>query len=191
MSGMLPQHYALTEAVVAVIGAYAVTRAARISPRFLAGLLPFALAGFVGTIRIGIGMTGSIEHIHQLFSRPGAVFGLGCLVGALAAGNAWLPPLLGVAAAALAILVPGTVPSAFAALVLVGAAFAYRGNPDRAPLAATSFAVLLIGRLVTDPLRAACPALAWHSFHLAVATWLLLLVIFVLPSQQRVQACSR
>lgn len=185
MTVLLPQHYALTEAVAAVAGAFAIARTARVSPWFAAGLAPFALAALVGTIRISAGLAGSIEDIHQFLSRSGALFGLGCMVGVLAVRNAWLPPLLGVASAALAVLVPGAVSPAFIVLGLVGAVFAYRANPGRAPQTAASFAFLLVGRLATDPLRAAHPALAWHSFHLAVAIWLLLLAILVAPRQQR------
>jgi hypothetical protein len=73
-------------------------------------------------------------------------------------------------------------------LVLAGSVFAYRANPTRAPLAAACFALLLIGRLGTDPLRATLPALAWHMFHLAVAIWLLLMVAIVLPGAKRAPA---
>lgn len=189
MSGMLPQHYALTEAVVALAGVFAITHTVRASLWFAAGLAPFALAALVGTIRIGAGLTGSIEHVHQFLSRPGSLFGLGCLAGVMAARNAWLPPLLGLAAATLAVLVPGAVSPAFAAILLLGAVFAYRANPGKALLAAACFALLLIGRLATDPLRATLPALAWHSFHLAVAVWLLLLATVVLPGQKRMPTC--
>jgi hypothetical protein len=188
MSALLPQHFALSEAVVAAAGAFAIARAARVSPWFAAGLAPFALAALVGTIRIGAGLTGSIEDIHQFLSRSGALFGLGCLVGVLVARYRALPPLLGGAACALAFVVPSALTPLFAGLILLGAALAYRANPGSAKLAAASFAVLLIGRLATDPLRAAHPALAWHMFHLAVAFWLLLLAIHLVPSLPRAKA---
>ncbi len=189
MSVLLPQHYALTEAVVAVVGVFAIARATRVSRWFAAGIAPFALAALVGTIRISAGLTGSIEHIHQVLSRHGALFGLGCLVGVLAARNVWLPPALGVAAAALAVLAPGAVSPVFALLILLGAILAYRANSGRAPLAGASFAFLLIARLATDPLRATLPAFAWHSFHLAVALWLLLQATVVLSGRQHEPAC--
>jgi hypothetical protein len=188
MTALLPQHFALSEAVVAAAGTFAIARAARVSPWFAAGLAPFALAALVGTIRISAGLTGPIEDIHQFLSRSGALFGLGCLVGALAVRHPVLPPLLGGAAFALAVVVPGALTPLFAGLILLGAAMAYRANPGRAKLAAASFVVLLVGRLATDPLRAAHPALAWHMFHLAVALWLLLLALVLVPNLPRAKA---
>ena len=184
MNALVPQHYALSEAVVAVVGVFAIARATRVSYWFAAGIAPFALAALFGTIRISAGLTGSIEHIHQFLSRHGALFGLGCLVGVLAARNAWLPPALGAAAAALAVLAPGAVSPVFALLISLGAIFAYRANPGKAPLASASFAFLLVARLATDPLRATLPALAWHSFHLAVALWLFLQATVVLSGRK-------
>ncbi|WP_353205486.1 hypothetical protein [Sphingomonas sp.] len=188
MSALLPQHYALTEAAVAAAGAYATTRSARARAWFAVGLAPFALAALVGTIRIAAGLTGPIEQIHGCLSRSGALFGLGCLAGVLVSRRGWLPPALGFAAVALTVVVPSATASAFVVLVVTGSVFAYRANPARAPLAAACFALLLIGRLATDPLRAALPALAWHAFHLAVAVWLLLLVAIVLPDRKRIRA---
>jgi hypothetical protein len=185
MSALLPQHYALSEAAVLVAGSYAVMRSVRRRQWFAVGLAPFALAALVGTIRIGTGLTGRIEQTHIFLSRSGALFGLGCLVGVLASRRALLPPALGFAAVALTVVVPFATAPAFMVLVLAGSVFAYRANPTRAPLAAACFALLLIGRLGTDPLRATLPALAWHMFHLAVAIWLLLMVAIVLPGAKR------
>ena len=188
MSALLPQHYALTEAAVLVAGSYAVMRSVHVRQWFAVGLAPFALAALVGTIRIGTGLTGWIEQIHAFLSRSGALFGLGCLLGVLASRRGWLPPALGFVAAALSVVVPVATAPAFMVLVLAGSVFAYRANPARAPLAAACFALLLISRLATDPLRATLPALAWHSFHLAVAIWLLLLLAIVLPGAKSMTA---
>ncbi len=185
MSALLPQHFALTEALVAAAGAFGIARTARVSPWFALGLAPFACAGLIGAIRIGTGMTGAVEHLHQFLSRPGALFGLGCLLGALVGRKIWLPPLIGIVAAILAILIPAAGTPAFVALIVVGAMAAYRVDAGRGLFAAASFALLLVGRLATDPLRVAHPSLAWHLFHLSVALWLLLIVrIALLLSDQ-------
>ena len=185
MSALLPQHYALTEALVAAAGAIAIARTARVSPWFAIGLGPFAIAGLVGAIRIGAEVTGPIELLHQILSRPGALFGLGCLVGVLAGQTGWRPPFIGLAAAAIAVLEPVFGMSAFVGLILLGTVLAYRARPESAKLAASSFSLLLIGRLATDVLRSAHPALAWHMFHLVVAIWLLVLAAVVLPHKLR------
>ena len=119
--------------------------------------------------------------VHQFLSRAGAVFGLGCMVGVMAGRIPWLAPVLGGAAGILAVFIPGAMVPTFLALTLVGSWLVYRAVDGQAPLVAASFTVLLIGRLATDPLRAAHSALAWHLFHLAVAQWLVLLAIIVIP----------
>lgn len=181
MSALLPQHFALTEAAVVLAGVFSASTAARINKWWVVGMLPFMLAALVGTIRISAGLTGNIELLHQFLSRAGALFGVGCMVAVMAGRPAWLPPLLGLAAGTLAVLVPSAQVPAFAALFLAGSILAYRSARGGAWVAA-GFAVLLIGRLVTDPLRAAHPALAWHGFHLAVAVWLVLVAHQVAPA---------
>lgn len=172
MNVVMPQHYALTDAIVLTVGVFAIFLVTRVNRWLAVGLAPFVLAALVGTIRISVGLVGPIVTLHQFLSRTGAVFGLGCLVGALAVRSAWLPPALGLVAAVLVILAPGAATSIFAVLVVAGAVLAYRSCPDKALLAAASFSLLLVGRVVTDPLRSTSPALAWHMFHMAVALWL-------------------
>ncbi len=181
MSALLPQHFAVTEAVVVAAGAFAMARTARINAWWAVGIAPFMLAALVGTIRISAGLAGDFELVHQFLSRAGAVFGLGCMIGVMAGRARWLAPVLGGAAGMLAVLIPGAMVPTFLLLTLVGAWLAYRVADGKALLVAASFTVLLIGRLATDPLRAAHPALAWHLFHLAVALWLVLLAIIVIP----------
>jgi hypothetical protein len=178
---MLPAHFAATEAAVVIAGAFAMARTARINAWWCVGIAPFMLAALVGTIRISAGLAGDMELLHQLLSRAGALFGLGCMVGVMMGRPAWLPPLLGLAAGALAMLIPGAQVPAFAALFLTGSVLAYRSARGGAGVAA-SFAVLLIGRLGTDVLRAAHPGFAWHGFHLAVALWLILVAHQVAPA---------
>ena len=181
MSALLPQQFAVTEAVVVAAGAFAMARTARINAWWAVGIAPFMLAALVGTIRINAGLAGDFELAHQFLSRAGAVFGLGCMIGVMAGRARWLAPVLGGVSGILAVLIPGAMVPTFLVLTLVGAWLAYRAADRQARLVAASFTVLLIGRLATDPLRAAHPALAWHLFHLAVALWLLLLAIIVIP----------
>ena len=96
---------------------------------------------------------------------------------------------LGFAANLLAILVPTAIPMPFAALILSEAVFAYWVCPGRAILASASFALLLIGRLLTNPLLSTSPAFAWHALHLVMVLWLLLFAAFSLASQRRCPAC--
>lgn len=185
VTNLLPPHFALSEALVAVAGVYAIVRALPMSKWFALGLVPVALAGLVGAIRIGAGMTGPIVELHQFLSRPGALFGLGLMVGILLGRGAWLPPALGVAAAAVVILAPAANPVVFLALILSGAVLAYRVALNRKALAAVSFAFLLIAIAASAPFGKTQPAFAWHLFHVLAALWFILVAAFVPMSGPR------
>ena len=179
MSDILPIHYALSEAAVAAAGAYACAKAWPVNSWFAIGLAAVALAGLVGAIRIAAGLSGSIVTIHEFLSRAGALFGLGCMFGAMLARGQMLPPLLGLAAAALGFFIPALTAPLFGTFILGGAVLAYRTAPSHRLLAAGSFAFLVCAALFSAPLRETYPGFAWHVFHMLVASWFVLVAIFV------------
>jgi hypothetical protein len=182
----LPLHFALSEALIAVAAIYAVAQTWRVDRWLAVGLAAIAAAAFVAVIRIAARMTGEIVILHEFLSQYGTLFGLGCLCGALLGWRAWLPPVLGAVVAVLGMTFPEAHPLLLAALILGGAALAYRSTADRKFLAAGSFAFLLLAGLASMPFRADYPALGWHIFHTLVAVWYVLVVAFVpgsLPSR--------
>lgn len=179
MSEVLPLHYALSEALIVIAAIYAIARAWPLNPWFAAGLAATAVAAVVAIVRIAGGMTGEIIILHEFLSRYGALFGLGCMFGAMLEDKAWLPPLLGLIAAALAMAFPWTHLLLLACLILGGAVVAYRRIAERKLLAAGSFAFLLLAGLASMPFRADSPALGWHIFHTLVAVWYGLVATFV------------
>lgn len=182
----LPLHFALSEALIIVAAIYAVAHTWRVDRWLAVGLVAMAVAAFVAVIRIAAQMTGEIVILHEFLSQYGALFGLGCIFGALLGWRAWLPPVLGAVAAALGMVFPEAHPLLLVALILCGAALAYRNTADRKFLAAGSFAFLLLAGLASMPFRANYPALGWHIFHTLVAVWYVLVVTLVpgsLPSR--------
>ena len=179
MSDMLPIHYALSEAAIVAAGGYAVVKAWPANRWFAIGLAALAVAGLIGAIRIASGMTGSIIILHEFLSRIGAIFGLGCIIGVMLMRGQMLPPLLGLAAASLAIFVPALTTPLFGAFILGGAFLAYRGAPNHKFLAAGSFAFLVCAALFSAPLRITYPGFGWHVFHILVALWFVLVATFV------------
>ena len=98
MSDFLPIHYALSEAAIVAAGGYAVVKVWPINRWFAIGFAAVAVAALIGAIRIITGMTGSIIILHEFLSRIGAIFGLGCIFGAMLMRAQMLPPLLGLTA---------------------------------------------------------------------------------------------
>ncbi len=182
MGDVLPIHYALSEALIVIAAIYAVARAWPVNRWFAVGLAAAAVAALVAVVRIAGGLTGDIILLHEFLSRYGALIGLGCMAGALLSHKAWLPPLVGMVAAALAMAFPSTHLLLLAGLILGGAALSYRRTAERKLLAAGSFAVLLLAGLVSLPFRVDHPAIGWHIFHTLVAVWYALVAAFVTGS---------
>ncbi len=179
MTDHLPLHYALSEALIVIAAVYAVARTWPTNRWFAVGLAAAGVAALVAIVRIVVGLAGDIVILHEFLSRYCALFGLGCMGGAMLGWKAWLPPLLGVVAAGLGMTFPAATPLLLAGLILGGAALVYRRTADRKFLAAGSFAFLLLAGLASMPFRADFPALGWHIFHTLVAIWYMLVAAFV------------
>jgi hypothetical protein len=179
VSDILPIHYALSEAAIVAAGGYAFAKAWPVNQWFAVGLAAVALAGLIAVIRIVVGMTGLIVTLHEFLSRIGAIFGLGCICGAMLVRGQMLPPLLGLAAATLVFFVPALGAPLFGILILGGAVLAYCAALKRKLLAAGSFAFLVCAALFSAPLRITHPGLGWHVFHVLVALWFVLVAMFV------------
>ncbi|MEN9717267.1 MAG: hypothetical protein RIQ99_145 [Pseudomonadota bacterium] len=170
-----PLHYALSEAVVAAAAALGITRLIPQNRLGALGLLPFGLAGLIGTIQIAADLTGSIAGFHQFLSRSGTVFGLICLIGAVLPRRDWRPVGIGLAAGALITALPVAGMPLFGVLMLSGTICVYRTAPKATALAAgAGFALLAAAQVIAASLRPTHPALAWHLFHIMVAAWLLI-----------------
>lgn len=179
MSDILPIHYALSEAAIMAAGGYAIVKAWPVNRWFATGLAAMTVAALIGTIRIALGLTGYTITLHEFFSRYGALFGLGCIVGTMLTRGQILPPLLGLGAASLVLLVPAFATPLFGVLILGGAVLAYRAALNRRFLAAGSFAFLICSALFSAPLRTNFPSFGWHVFHMLAAVWFVLVATFV------------
>jgi hypothetical protein len=169
---LLPQHYALSEAVIVATGSIAVFRARSDRPWLALGLAPFILAGLIGTVRIGFALENAdLTALHQSVSRLGGLFGLGSLVGALWRQRVLDTVLLGLAALAAGWLAPALVVVLFITLSLAGAGLIWRQLGQNKWLNSFGFLLLVSAKLGGDSLRETHPDLAWHFFHLMVALW--------------------
>lgn len=176
-----PAHYALSEAVLALVTAWTVWRLMPRERMAAWALVPFGLAALIGAVRLAAGITGPIIEVHQFVSRSGGVFGLTILVAVLAGLRDGRALACGLAAAALALAVPVLAQPLFVALIIAGMALAARRAPVNAALAAAGFSILLAAQLVSTSLRPAHPALAWHLFHVLVAVWVLAVGAVIRP----------
>ena len=172
----MPLHYALTDALVALIagwGALKMWRTGR--PLAALGLSLFGLAGMIGTIRITSGLIEPLAMLHKGVSQLGGLAGLALLLGHLLRGKGirlGTGVVLGAATAlvALAAALPAIGAVLFVLMLIAAIALCLQ---TRNHLGAAGFAVMLLNVTLVRQSGSMGADLSWHLYHLLVATWLL------------------
>jgi hypothetical protein len=172
----MPLHYALTDALVALIagwGALMMWRTGR--PLAALGLSLFGLAGMIGTIRITSGLIEPLAMLHKAVSQLGGIAGLALLLGHLLRSNGLrlgIGVVLGAAGVlvALAVALPAIGAVVFVLMLVAAIALCLR---SRNYLGAAGFAVMLLNIALARQSDYLDADLSWHVYHLLVATWLL------------------
>ena len=172
----MPLHYALTDALVALIagwGALMMWRTGR--PLAALGLSLFGLAGMIGTIRITSGLIEPLAMLHKGVSQLGGLAGLALLLGQLLRGKGirlGTGVVLGAATAlvALAAALPAIGAVLFVLMLIAAIALCLQ---SRNHLGAAGFAVMLLNVTLVRQSGYLGADLSWHIYHLFVATWLL------------------
>ena len=172
----MPLHFALTDALVALIagwGALMMWRTGR--PLAALGLSLFGLAGMIGTIRITSGLIEPLAMLHKGVSQLGGLAGLALLLGYLLRGKGirlGTGVVLGAATAlvALAAALPAIGAVLFVLMLIAAIALCLQ---SRNHLGAAGFAVMLLNVSLVRQSGFMGADLSWHLYHLLVATWLL------------------
>ena len=172
----MPLHYALTDALVALVagwGALMLWRTDR--PLAALGLALFSLAGVIGTIRITSGLIEPLAMLHKGVSQLGGIAGLALLLGHLLRSKGLrlvTGIVLGVAIAlaALAAALPALGAILFVLMLVCAIAMSLR---SRNLLGAAGFAVMLLNITLVRQSDYLGADLSWHLYHLLVAAWLL------------------
>lgn len=178
----LPTHFAVTDALVALTGAWGGWYLGRIGRwAGAAGLALFGLAGAIGTIRIIGGLDAELAALHRFASQTGGLIGLLLILHQIRGAR---PPLshpfvlaaLLIVAALLSVAVPMVGAVLFVAGLLCGAWLLWRGTGQgqHRIAAALGFALMLPNVLLVRASPMLSADAAWHGYHLIVALWLCL-----------------
>lgn len=171
----MPLHFAITDALVALIGAWGTWRMLRErEPVAGLGFALFALAGFIGTMRITSGQIDQLAMVHKIASQLGGIAGLVLLLSTIVRKQLWrhstmVSVLAALAAFAIAALVPAIGAGLFVAMLLVATALLFR---VRAYAGAAGFALMLINLALVRQSVLLGPDISWHAYHVIVAIWL-------------------
>lgn len=179
----MPLHYALSDGLVGVVGMWGLWTLVR-RGQLLAGLGLglFGLAGLIGLVRITSGLIEPMAVLHKSVSQLGGLAGLVLILSGLLRHLGLKVPALGVlAAAVVAVAIAAQMPAVgqglFAAGLLAGIVVLAlaQGSVNFRVQSALAFALMLPNVLLLRGAPALNPDLRWHTYHLIVALWLVLL----------------
>jgi hypothetical protein len=172
----MPLHYALTDALVALVagwGALMLWRTDR--PLAALGLCLFGLAGAIGTIRITSGLIEPLANLHKGVSQLGGIAGLALLLAQILRDKGLqlrTGVVLGVAIALAALAATLPALGAFLFVLMLVAAIALCLQ-SRNQLAVAGFVVMLLNVTFVRQSGYMGADLSWHLYHLLVVAWLL------------------
>lgn len=176
----MPLHYAITDALVALVAAWGAWHMHQShKPAAALGLALFGIAGAIGTVRIVSGMVDELAMIHKAASQLGGIAGASLLMSEIVRTNGWPHRFaLSLVAATVAMLVAIAAPLAgaalFAILLVAGAVLLLRrAKQDRASLiGGLGFGLMLVNVLLVRQSPVLGPDWSWHLYHVIVAIWL-------------------
>jgi hypothetical protein len=172
----MPLHYALTDALVALIACWGVVKLWRTDrPLAALGLSLFGLAGAIGTIRITSGLIEPLAMLHKGVSQLGGIAGLTLLLAQILRDKGLrlgtgVVLSVAVALAALVATLPALGAALFVLMLVAAIALCLQ---SRNQLAAAGFVVMLLNVTLVRQSGYLGADLSWHLYHLFVATWLL------------------
>jgi hypothetical protein len=188
----VPTHYALSDGLVALVGAWGAWRLVR-SRQLLAavGIALFGVAGAIGAARFGSGLVDPWAAVHRLASQIGGLAGLGLVLSEIlkmtGRHHSPLTSVIGAATVAgLSVVVPAAGAILFVAGLLGGVLLLGLGKGPVRPniRGALGFGLMLPNVILVrqSPLLGA--DMRWHLYHVFVALWLAITVV-LLKSKQR------
>jgi len=176
-------HYALSEALIVLVGIWVVLQLTRRKMWIGAlGIAIFSIAAGIGVIRFGLGQIEDLAPIHQAFSQVGGATAMALVASQLVMfpAKSWTGWRLIVAIVlAVATLVSGmitretTVPLFTAWLLIAIVASAARPAPNLVQrlLRASVVAIFLANVLLVRQSSILSADASWHLFHVLVAVW--------------------
>ena len=171
----MPLHYALTDALVALVAARGAWRMLQShQPVAALGFALFALAGLIGTVRITSGQIEQMAMLHKMASQVGGLAGLVLLLSQIVRKQLWshtptASMLAAVVALAIATIAPAIGAALFVVMLLVAIALLLKG---RAHAGAAGFALMLVNVTLVRQSVLLGPDISWHGYHVIVAIWL-------------------
>ena len=171
----MPIHYALTDALVALVAIWGAWRLVRTHKTIAAfGLALFGLAGVIGTIRITSGLVEPLAAVHKMASQLGGVAGLTLLLCQILQDTGWrVGKRVSFSAAIIFAALGAAFPMAGAVLfgLMLVAALAFFLKV-RSLLGAIGFTLMLINMIFVRQSALLGPDVSWHLYHVLVAAWL-------------------
>ena len=178
-----PAHYAVSEALVALVSAWTSAVLVRRGRSLAAaGAALFGVAAAIGTVRFSTGLVEPLAQVHRLASQTGGLVGFLLLLLALASAaglsvRPWIAALTVALLVGVAAGLPPTGPVIAVAALVAGAGLlaAAPGRPAERLAAPLAYGLMLPDVLIVRNAAWLDPAVRWHAYHAVIALWLALL----------------
>ena len=193
---MPPAHFALSEILIVIAGAYSIRIFLQHKLNFAAaGVLVLTIAAFLATLRFGLNMHAELKSSHQLFTALSLLFGVPLITIDVIKKSKFLNEKIILIIALIMALMSIYVFSHAKNLIVLyaiiwlvlGIIFSFlipREKISSRFVSSFIFSIILINFIVRQ-VQLFEPNLSWHFYHIVVAVWLYLMTLLMTKKEAK------
>ncbi len=193
---MLPAHFALSEILIVIAGTYSIRIFLQHKLNFAAaGVLVFAIAAFLATLRFGLNMHDELKSSHQLFTALSLLFGVPLISIDVIKKSQFLSEKIMLIFALIMALISIYIFFQAKNLIIIyavmwlvlGIIFSFlipRETISSRFVSSFVFSIILINFIVRQ-VQLFEPNLSWHFYHIVVAVWLYLMTLLMTKKEAK------
>ena len=185
-----PAHFALSEILIVIAGAYSVRIFLQHKLNFAAaGVLVLAIAALLATLRFGLNMYTELKSSHQLFTTLSLLFGVPLITIDVIKKSQFLNEKIILVFALIMALISIYIFFQAKSLIIIysvmwlilGMIFSFlipREKISSRFVSSFIFSIILINFTIRQ-VQLFEPNLSWHFYHIVLAVWLYLITILI------------
>ena len=187
---MPPAHFALSEILIVIAGAYSIRIFLQHKLNFAAaGVLVLAIAALLATLRFGLNMHAELKSSHQLFMALSLLFGMPLITIDVIKKSQFLNEKIILVIALIMALISIYIFFQAKSLIVIysgmwlvlGIIFSFlipREKISSRFVSSFIFSIILVNFIIRQ-VQLFEPNLSWHFYHIVLAVWLYLITILI------------
>ena len=191
-----PAHFALSEILIVIAGAYSMRVFLQHKLNFAAaGVLVLAIAAFLATLRFGLNMHAELKSSHQLFTALSLLFGVPLItIDVIKKGQFLDEKIILIFALIMAFIGTYIFFQAKSLIIMyavmwlvLGIIFSFlipREKISSRFVSSFIFSIILVNFIIRQ-VQLFEPNLSWHFYHLVVAVWLYLMTLLMTKKEAK------